>query len=117
MTPSPISRDSRVLSFGRKSASGCAPPGATAFDRRRRWMIRRSAIIPDGSMDNSWSSRQDVLANLSNNREVGVDDVGDLVFRGLPHEGRRAALREAVIRREPPVQLGRRVLKRFEQRP
>src|SRR5262245_30803475 len=60
--------------------------------------------------------RQRRLADLGDNREVRIDDVGDFVLRGLPHERLRAAFSEPIVGHQPSLQLARRVLEGLEQR-
>src|SRR5882724_1942820 len=83
-------------------------------NERYRW---RGRISPDHAQSKTGlASREGRLADLRDDREVGVDDVGDLVLRGLPHERLRAALGEAVVGHQPALQLTRRVLECLEQR-
>src|SRR5207247_4122170 len=60
--------------------------------------------------------RQQGFANLRDDREIRIDDVGDLVLGGLPHERLRAALGQPVVGHQPSLELGRRVLKGFQHR-
>src|SRR5258705_7362510 len=61
-------------------------------------------------------SRNQALADLGDDREVRIDDVGDFVFECLSHERVGAAFGEAVIGNQPFLHFAGRVLKRFEQR-
>src|SRR5439155_18024241 len=50
--------------------------------------------------------RQQGFANLRDDREIRMDDVGDLVFGGLRHERLRDRLGEPVVGHHPFTDLG-----------
>ena len=63
------------------------------FQKPAGWTQRSTPTVLLGA--------EEALLDLGDDGEVGVDDVGDVVFEGVSHEERRAALVEAVFVHQP----------------
>src|SRR6476646_1038596 len=86
------------------------PPPTGDTNVRYARSFSRGSLCGASERETRLALGQHVFANLGHNREVGIDHVGNFVFRRLAHECLRAALGVAVISHQQLLQFGGGVL-------